>query len=168
LRTLRVLFLVLSAAAGLHARQVSLEYQLKAAYLFNFVKFIEWPPGAAAGPLVICVAGHNPFGGVLEETIRGESVNDRMLSTRVISMPDANCHVVFLPYDIDTTAYLRAARDAPTLTVGESPAFIAHGGIVNFIAEEGRIRFQISQAAAARADLRISSHLLRLARNPDR
>jgi hypothetical protein len=158
---------MLSAAAGLHAQQVSLEYQLKAAYLFNFVKFVDWPSGAASGPLVICVAGRNPFGDTLAETLRGEQVKHRMLATRVISMPEAGGHVVFLPHGISTMPYLRAARSSPMLTVGESPEFIAEGGIVNFIAEDGRIRFQISPGAAARADLRISSHLLRLARNPD-
>jgi hypothetical protein len=162
----RVLGLVLSAAS-LHAQEVSLEYQLKAAYLFNFVKFVEWPAGAPSGPLVICVAGRNPFGNALAETLRGEDVNDRMLATRVISMPESGCHVVFLPQGISGTPYLRAARGSPTLTVGESPEFIAEGGIVNFVAEDGRIHFQISQGAAARADLRISSRLLRLARNPD-
>ena len=164
MRHLHVLLLVLSAAAALHAQEVSLEYQLKAAYLFNFVKFVEWPSAAGPGPLVICVAGRNPFGGALAETVRGEYVNDRILATRVISMPEPGCHVVFLPHGVAAMAYLRAARDSPTLTVGESPEFIAEGGIVNFIAEQGKIRFQISPVAAERADLRISSHLLRLAR----
>lgn len=168
MRTLRVLLLVLSAAAVLHAQEVSLEYQLKAAYLFNFVKFVSWPAGAASGPLVICVAGRNPFGATLADTLRGEQVSDRMLATRVISMPETGCHVVFLPNGVAAAPFLDAVRHSPTLTVGESPRFIAEGGIVNFIAEQGRIRFEISAAAADRAELRISSHLLRLARNPDR
>jgi hypothetical protein len=91
-----------------------------------------------------------------------------MLATRVISMPESGCHVMFLPHGISTVAYLVAARDSPTLTVGESPEFIAEGGIVNFVVEDGRIRFQIDPGAAARVNLRISSHLLRLARKPDR
>jgi hypothetical protein len=168
LRKLRVLVVMLCAAAALRAQDVSLEYQLKAAYLFNFAKFIEWPPGARSGPLVICVAGRNPFGEALAETLRGEHVKDRMLAMRVIYMPESGCHMLFLPHGIASVPYLVAVRDSPTLTVGESPEFIAEGGIVNFIAENGRIRFQISPDRATRADLRISSHLLRLARNPDR
>lgn len=167
MHNLRVLVLVLSAAAGLHAQEVSLEYQLKAAYLYNFVKFVTWPSGAGSGPLVICVAGRNPFGDALADTLRGETVGDRMLETRVISMPQAGCHVVFLPSGVAAAPFLLAARGTPTLTVGESPGFIAQGGMVNFIAEGGRIRFEISAPAADQAELRISSHLLRLARNPN-
>ena len=168
MRHWRVLLLVLSAAVALHAQEVSLEYQLKAAYLLNFVKFVEWPSGAGSGPLVICVAGRNPFGAALAETLRDEFVSDRMLAARVIAMPESGCHVLFLPHGVAPTTYLRAARDSPTLTVGESPEFIAEGGIVNFIVDQGKIRFQISPDAAERAELRISSHLLRLARKPDR
>jgi hypothetical protein len=150
------------------AQEIPREYQVKAAFLFNFVKFVEWPSRAASGPLMICVAGRNPFGEALADTVRGETVKDRMLATRLISMPESGCHVVFLPQGTSSVPYLRAAHGSPTLTVGESPEFIAEGGIVNFIAEDGRIRFQISQGAATQADLRISSHLLRLARNLDR
>ena len=149
-------------AAGPQAQEASFEYQLKAAYLFNFVKFVEWPSGVPSGPIVICVAGRNPSGNALAQTVRGELVNDRMLATRVISMPESGCHVGVPAEGGRQHAYLRAAGR------GESPGFIADGGIVNFIAEDGRIHFQISQGAAARVDLRISSHLLRLARSPDR
>lgn len=151
----------------LHAEEVSLEYRLKAGYLFNFVKFVEWPPEADSGQLTICVAGRNPFGNVLAEIVRGETVNGRELVTRVILTPDPGCHVVFVPHDVVSTPYLRAARGSPTLTVGETPGFIAQGGIVNFVREEGKVRFQISAPAADRAALRISSHLLRLGRSAE-
>jgi hypothetical protein len=75
---------------------------------------------------------------------------------------------VFVPQETVPTTYLRAAAGAPTLTVGETASFIDQGGIINFILENGRVRFQIDPKAAARADLRISSHLFRLARKPDR
>jgi len=150
-----------------HAQSVSLEYQLKAGYLFNFLKFIEWPAAAHSSSLTICVAGRNPFGDVLMQTLRGERVHDSTLVARVIVMPEAGCHVIFVPYGVATTPYLRAARNSPTLTVGETPGFITQGGVVNFILEDGMIRFQISPQAADRAELRISSHLMRLARVPD-
>jgi hypothetical protein len=159
---------VLAAGAAGASKEVSLEYQVKAAYLFNFAKFVEWPSEARTGPLTICVAGQNPFGVVLEETVRGEIVNDRPLAARVIAGPETGCHIVFVPQGIDTAPYLNALRGSPTLTVGEMPDFISQGGIINFVLEEGKVRFQIDSKGAERADLRISSHLLRLARTPER
>lgn len=160
--------LFLLAGTPLQPHPVSREYQLKAGYLFNFVKFVEWPPETKSGLLTICVAGRNPFGGILAEIVRGERVNRRKLSTRVVLTPEPDCQVVFVPEGVSTTPYLRAARNSPTLTVGETPEFITQGGIVNFVLEEGKVRFQISSQAADRAQLRISSHLLRLARNQAR
>src|SRR5439155_1062756 len=101
------------SVASLFAKEVSLEYQVKAVYLFNFARFVEWPPEAQSGPLTICVAGQNPFGAVLDETLRGESVNNRPLTARVIPGPEPGCHVIFGPQGAPTTAYLRAARAAP-------------------------------------------------------
>ena len=154
--------LVASAAAG--AQDVPLEYRVKAAYLFNFAKFVEWP--AAAGPITICVAGRNVFGEALSETIRGETINGRPLAVRVIIEPEAGCQIVFVPRGAAAAVYLAAARTSPSLTVGESPDFIEQGGIVNFTLEGANVRFQIDSEAAERAGLRISSRLLRLARGP--
>jgi hypothetical protein len=155
------------SAVSLFANEVSLEYQVKAVYLFNFAKFVEWPPEAQSGPLTICVAGVNPFGDVLDETLRGETVNNRPLVARVIRGPEPGCHVVFVPQGVATAGFLQAARGTPTLSVGETADFLTQGGIINFILEAGKVRFQIAAKAAERAELRISSHLLRLARNSE-
>jgi hypothetical protein len=157
-----------SKSVAAYPKDVPLEYQVKAVYLFNFAKFIEWPAEARSGPLTICVAGQNPFGGVLEETLHGEVVNDRPLAMRVIQGPESGCHIVFVPQGAATSEYVRALRGTPTLTVGESPDFLAQGGIINFVIEQGKVRFQIDAKAAERAELRISSHLLRLARGVDK
>jgi hypothetical protein len=156
------------AMTPLAAQEASLEYQVKAAYLYNFVKFIEWPTAARQGPLTICTAGTNPFGTTLEELVRGESIEGRAIAARVIQGPQADCDVVFVPRGVAAGEYLRAARNAPVLTVGESPDFVAQGGIINFVRDAGMIRFEIDQAAARRAGLQISSRLLRLAREPQR
>jgi hypothetical protein len=167
-RKIWVLVAFLLAGAVVRSQDVSLEYQVKAVYLFSFLKFIEWPAGSDRGPITICVAEHNPFGAILEETLRGELVNRRPLAWRIIRAPEAGCHLVFVPKETVPTTYLRAANGGPTLTVGETASFLGQGGIINFILENGRVRFQIDPKAAARADLRISSHLFRLARKPER
>jgi hypothetical protein len=162
--------LALLAAAPVSGQgDVALEYRVKAAYLFNFTKFVEWPSSALpeSAPLTICVAGENPFGPVLADTIRGEIVNGRQLVARVARRSDHTCHVLFVPRGVEPAPYLRTGRVAPQLTVGESADFLRQGGIINFVLEDGRVRFEINQDAAARARLRISSRLLRLARGPE-
>ena len=163
MRRLLILVLILFAALGAHpvAQTGSLEYEVKAAYLFNFLKFVEFPE--TTGPINICVAGRNPFGTLLEDTVRGEQIQGRPVTTRVILEPEPNCHVIFVAKEAATSAYLNAARGSSTLTVGESPAFIMQGGIVNFVRQGNNIRFEIDPAAADQAKLRISSRLLQLA-----
>jgi hypothetical protein len=159
----RFLTIALFAALAAHpgAQTATLEYQVKAAYLFNFLKFVEFPP--AAGPLNICVAGRNPFGTALDETVRGEQIQGRQVTSRVILEPEPNCDVVFIPANAATAAYLRAARGTSTLTVGETDQFIMQGGIVNFVRQGNNVRFEIDPIAAEQAKLRISSRLLQLA-----
>jgi hypothetical protein len=155
-----------AAAASAQPDDVPLEHQVKAAYLFNFTKFVEWPPESkAAAPLVICVAQQNPFGTMLSDTVRGEQVNGRPIETRVVR-DVTGCHVLFVPRTVAHEAFLRAAHRLPILTVGEHTDFIRGGGIVNFFIENGRVRFEIGAENAAAAKLTISSRLLRLARPP--
>ncbi len=167
MRRLITLGLLLAMVLPVRAQEVvSTEYQVKAVFLYNFAKFVEWPPAAIVGPLMICVAGRNPLGTFLEETVRGETVGGRPIQTRIILEPEPGCHVMFIPDGAAAGAYLRASRTSPTLTVGETPSFIAMGGIISFVVDEGKVRFEISPAAAERAQLRISSRLLQLARVP--
>lgn len=168
MRCLAGLLLLLLTGASLGAQEPTLEYRVKAAYLFNFTKYVEWPRDAlGAGPLTICVAGRNPFGTVLEDVVRGEEVENRAVAVRVILEPEPGCHVLFVPDGAATAAYLRATRTAPVLTIGETPDFLGFGGTIRFIREGTNIRFEIDQQAADRAGLRISSRLLRLARPVD-
>jgi hypothetical protein len=168
---MRCLFAALACVLAVppaQAQDTPLEYQVKAAYLYNFVKFIEWPPRAVNGTLTICTAGRNPFGDGLDDIVRGESIDGHAIAARVVATPQAACNVVFVPRDVIAGEYLRAARTAPVLTVGESDDFIAQGGIINFVRDAGMIRFEIDQGAAMRTGLHISSRLLRLARTPER
>jgi len=168
MRHLLAALIVALAVAPAEGQDTPLEYQVKAAYLYNFVKFVEWPAGAVAGTLTICTAGRNPFGVALDAIVRGESIDGHAIAARQVATPQAGCNVLFVPGDVPAAEYLRAARDAPVLTVGESTNFIAQGGIISFVRDAGMIRFEIDQDAATRAGLQISSRLLRLARTPTR
>ena len=155
------------ASLSVRAQDVSREYQVKAAYLYNFVKFIEWPADAATGPLLICVARPNPFGTVLDEIVKGDVVGARPIESRVIGALAPECRVLFVPRGAAAGQYLRAAAARPVLTVGETDRFIADGGIAAFYIDGDNVRFAINPAAADRAMLRISSRLLKLARLTD-
>jgi hypothetical protein len=145
------------------AQEVPLEYQVKAAYLYHFVKYVEWPEPVTA-PILICVAGQNPFGTVLENLLRNESVRGVPVRTEVILEPIPACNVVFTPRNSNIRAYLNAAAGTPTLTVGETDRFIELGGMIRFFVDGKSVRFEINRTAAERAKLRISSRLLQLAR----
>ena len=165
----RVLLALLIAGAGTlsTAQEIPLEYRVKAAFLYNFVKYIEWPEPRSS-PIKICVAGQNPFGSVLADLLREERVRGAPLFTETIPGPLPGCDVLFMPKTSNVPAYLDAVAGMPTLTVGETPGFIERGGIIRFYLEGGNnVRFEISRAAADRAGLRISSRLLQLARLVD-
>jgi hypothetical protein len=164
MRRLLTLAMVLLATSAVGTQDVTREYQVKAVFLYNFAKFVEWPPSALAGPLTICIAGRNPLGTFLDETVRGETVGGRPIHTRIILEPEPGCHVMFIPDGAAVGAYLRASRTAPTLTIGETPAFIGLGGIISFFIEDGNVRFEINPQAAERAQLRVSARLLQLSR----
>lgn len=152
------LLLAVPAAQG-----VSDEYRVKAAYLYNFVRYVEWPE-PLKGPLTICVAGQNPFGTVLEDLVRNERVRGIPLRTEVVPGPVDHCNVVFTPKTSNVQAYLKAAAGTPTLTVGETRGFIEQGGLINFVLDRGNVRFEINRSGAERSRLRFSSRLLQLAR----
>ncbi len=151
--------------------QSSFEYELKAAFLFRFTEFIEWPAGAfpsPQAPIRICVFGKDPFANALDQTLSGERVGGRaLMAVRPDSVSELpNCHVVFIgqserPRMIEILTDLRGK---PVLTVADTPGFLDNGGMVNFVIEGGRVRFDINLAATETARLRMSSKLLRSAR----
>jgi hypothetical protein len=145
------------------------EYRVKAAFLFNFAKFVEWPAGAFNGPgdpITICAFG-NPFGGLLEQTIDGKQINERKLIVRQLSdgadVP-AGCTILFISADRKRQGdLLGRLKGNHVLTVGETENFAAAGGVIGFKLEGEKVRLQINICAAERARLRISSKLLSLA-----
>lgn len=155
------------AMTGSHA-----EYHVKAAFLYNFLKFVEWPAstfGNPESPFVLCVLGHDPFEGALEETIRDRPVSGRSCLVRILAdrRDLSGCHVVFASLfgEAEIAEVIQRASRLPVLTVGETDRFEQAGGIIRFVVEENRVRFVINAAAARRAGLRLSSRLLGIARS---
>jgi len=145
------------------------EYELKAVFLFSFVKFVKWPATAfpnAVTPLTIGVLGADPFAGALERTVRGETVGGRRLrihqSFRVEDLK--NCQVVFVSKSERARIgdELAVLNTGAVLTVGETDQFSQAGGVITLIMEEGRVTFKINVGVSRRTGLEISSKLLRL------
>jgi hypothetical protein len=148
------------------------EYDLKAAFLFNFAHFVEWPAGAFAdtnAPIVIGILGDDPFGPLLDKIVEGETIqNRRLIIKRSHQVEDLkNCHVLFICKSekghIDQI--LDSLGDASIFTVCESEGFARRGGITNLFLQGNKVRFEINAQTAHRKGLKISSQLLALGAN---
>jgi hypothetical protein len=146
------------------------EYEVKAAFLFNFAKYVEWPEGTFAGPtdrIVICVLGENPFGTLLENIVKDKRVNGRELAVRETGSVSATagCQVVFIAATerqrVDEILRMLAAQ--PVLTVGDAESLADRGVILGLTLSEKRVRFEANLNAARRARLKLSSQLLKIA-----
>ena len=146
------------------------EYQLKAAFLYNFAKFVEWPSEALPqnnSPFVIGILGENPFADDLKKTVAGKKVSDHPIDVVPFSTAAeaTNCHILFISSSEKTrlAEIFKSLQGVPILTVGETEQFTEAGGMVNFVREANKIRFQINDNTAKVARLKISSKLLSLA-----
>jgi len=167
--------LLLMCNTPIQAQSGSKEHQLKAAFLFNFTKFVEWDAASfdsPDAPLVIGILGSNAFGNEVEHAVKGRKVNGRPLVVRKLrSAGEARgTHLLFISSEEDGHAagIINSVRGAPVLTVGESAAFARAGGAITFAIESGKVRFDINTTAAERASVRISSQLQKLARSVNR
>jgi YfiR/HmsC-like len=148
------------------------EYQVKAAFIYNFAKFVEWPPDAVRaeeGAFVITILGGDPFGAILDDTLRGRTLNtQRIILRRAARVEDVgDSRIVFISDSENEKLprILKRLAGAAILTVGEMDHFAERGGIVGFKTDDkDRIRLEINAAVAEQARLRISSELLKLAR----
>jgi hypothetical protein len=149
-----------------------LEYRVKAAFLLNFTKFIEWPASAfgnAESSIAICVLGPNPFGSSLDEIVKDEVVSGRKVTVQYIRDAPApqSCQMVFSG-DADKESKILPGAEPGVLTVGEGESFIRSGGMIAFVIENNRVRFEINQTSAERAGLKLSSKLLSVAKSVER
>ena len=146
------------------------EHDVKAAFLFHFTRFVEWPAAAypaADAPFALCVLGRDPFGATLDELVRGERVAGRPMVVRrpATASQAAGCQLVFVAEGEDPAviAGVPGLREGLVLAVGEAPGLLARGALIRFVVRDGRVRLQVSAPALARTRLTVSSKLLRLA-----
>ena len=155
----------------------SSEYLIKAGFIYNFAKFVEWPSAAFAqpdSPIVIGVLGTDPFGSVLDRLVQDKKIGQRGFVVRrykwgkdLKDLKDLrDCKILFVSTSEKAHAdeIIQLVKWLPILTVGETPGFAERGGVIRFTVEDNRVRFEVNVDAAHQADLNISSRLLTLAK----
>jgi len=146
------------------------EYDVKATYLYNFLRFVEWPAGVVEGQsdsFAICVLGQDPFGPSLNAAVAQETIAGKNVVVKQISAAEAaiKCRVLFISSSEGKRLkqILAGLGAASVLTVSDLPRFTEHGGMVQFVLEGNRVRFEVNSATAERAGLTLSSELLKVA-----
>jgi hypothetical protein len=146
------------------------EHEVKAAFLYNFGKYVKWPESAADAnsPFVICILGTDPFGKILDDIVSGNRVQNRPAEVRRLAQPGelADCEVAFISASErnNLERILQSLQKVPVLTVGDMPQFAERGGMINLTMEDNRVKFVVNVEAAERSGLTPSSQLLRLAK----
>lgn len=143
------------------------EYEVKAAFLYNFARFTDWPTSDEESPFTFCILGTDPFGKAIDDlekkTIRGRQIqiNRNQRFSKLI-----NCQVLFISISKERkiSKIFKAISNLPVLTISEMDNFVAKGGIIQFLIEEEKVRFKINQKAAEKVGLKISSNLLKLSK----
>jgi hypothetical protein len=148
------------------AQSSDLESRVKAAFLFNFTKFVDWPAAAfdtPTSPLTICVLGADPFGNLLDDALQGRTVGGRPLTTRRIAEVEPGCHVLFV-----STSERKRMRTSPVLTIGDADGEDGENGLgmmIELFTDGDRVRFNFHPKTVERAGLRASARLIALAAN---
>jgi hypothetical protein len=145
------------------------EFQVKAAYLYNFGKFVRWPANRSGAPdtFNICILGKDPFGALLDSTVAGESIDGKKIGVRRIAniSPAAQCSVLFVSTSEEShlAAALAAAQQLSVLTVSDIRNFAERGGAIGLVTDQGKIRFEVNRKSAEQSLLVLSSELLKVA-----
>ena len=157
------------AASSLHAQKGPTENEVKSAYLYNFGKFVEWPPKATSVGefFTVCVLGDDTFGATLETTIAGESIEGRKVSVKLVAKPQdaGSCRILFISSSQQSRVkeILAELDNTNVLTVSDMPEFTRRGGMIQFVVEANRVRFEVNLTSAERTGLTLSSQLLKVA-----
>lgn len=169
--TLGIAMLLWFPAQPLSNAQTASEYQVKAAYLYNFVKFVEWPAqdfASPTAPIQLCVLNDRSFESELNQIVKGKTVAGRPVAVIPVQNGEQSrlCHVLFINSSQSGQAHhiLEVLRDTSVLTVGETKGFVEEGGIINFVLQDDHVQFHVNHKAANQVGLRISSRLLSVAK----
>ena len=146
------------------------QYDVEAAFIVNFTRFVEWPAETFAGPetpFTICILGEDPFGPTIDQAAEGETVQNRRLVVRRIKEPprDRACQILFWDHIGPGGPAALKNFGAGTLTVSEDADFVDRGGMIQFVIESRRVHFDINARAASTEKLKLSSQLLKVARS---
>ena len=146
------------------------EYEVKAAYIYDFGKFVAWPAKVApADDFPICVLGEDPFGATFDATIAGETINGKKVVINRIAKPQeaVSCRILFISGSEESQLkeILAALDKASVLTVSDISQFTRRGGMIQFVTDANRVRFEVNVTTAERAGLTLSSQLLKVAIN---
>lgn len=168
--SLGALLLLLAPGLRSHAQDAS-EDQVKAAYVYNFAKFVEWPSrdfASPAAPLRLCVLDDRSLGSELIQIVKGKAVAGRPVVVVPIHNGDQSrdCHILFIgsSQERQVRHIVEVLREAHVLTVGETMGFVEAGGIINFVLQDDRVQFEVNHKAAKQAGLSMSSRLLGVAK----
>jgi hypothetical protein len=171
LRRLLAVALLIFTATALPAQESKPgEYQVKAAYLFNFGKFVKWPaaiPAEKDNAFTFCVLGRDPFGPALDSILAGEDLGGKPVAVRRIVKPQeaGPCRVLFISSTEENRLkeILTVIDESGVLTVSDIPGFARRGGMIQFVLEGNKVRFEINLTSAENAKLTLSSELLKVA-----
>jgi YfiR/HmsC-like len=146
------------------------DYEVKAAYLYNFGRFVEWPgkvAGDQGGSFTVCVLGQDPFGPSLDATLAGETIGGKtIIAKRITSAEESdNCQILFLSPQADSrlNKIIADLDKKAVLTVSDMPQFVKRGGMIQFVLEGKKVRFEVNLTATQHAGLTLSSELLKVA-----
>lgn len=164
----------MACVAPAHAQsagdQESSEYLIKAGYLYNFAKLVEWPSSTyrSGGPLVVGILGNDTFAGVVARVVEGKRIDNRPLQVKQVTAKNfkqCGCQMLFIAGDstVPVEDVIGFQKSGSVLTIAETPDFTRRGGIIALSLENHKVRFMVNKDAAAQASLNISSRLLTLA-----
>jgi hypothetical protein len=162
--------LALAASARSADDPVTRERQVRAAFIYNFAQFVEWPADAFPAddsPIIIGLIGDAPLNGVVEQTVHGKAVGKRPFAVRRFAGPGnvtPDVHLLVVPADVpDNVLQKLPPAGKPVLTVGESDGFCRAGGVIRLFTQANKVRFEIAPKAAERARLKVGAKLMKLA-----